>query len=412
MRSRSNKAFIRGTYFTCILCIMCLISCINSVRVFAKTVQENGVSAEKYTLTLEERDEVKEQIKGADIKLKYNEDTPQEVSFDSNLLKGYIDKLDCFNTSKIVEPQNARLIYDNNNYVILKEVLGNKVNKDVLYDSIVKAIENKETTIDLEAKNCYENPTLFETSPDVITARDTANKYLSSCITYKFAGLTWVLDGTTIKDWISLDANFQIVLDESKVKDYVDALANTYTTELGNNIAVSGGYDGNNHGWIIDSSQETSALIDNIKNGQTITKSPAYVQTAVAGYFSNVGATYVEIDMTKQHLWFYKDGYLVVEGDVVTGNESNGNATPAGVYKLYSKLQNTVLRGEDYASPVSFWMPFNRNIGLHDANWRTEFGGEIYKTSGSHGCVNLPYDVAKSIYYNINIGTPVICYYS
>lgn len=412
MRSRLNKMFIRGAYFTCILCIMSLILCINSVSVFAKTVQENGVSTEKYTLTLEERDGIKEQIKGADIKLKYNADTSQEVSFDSELLKGYIDRLACFDTSKIVEPQNARLIYDNNNYVILKEVLGNKVNKDMLYNNIVNAIKNKEATIDLEAKNCYENPTLFETSPEVVNARDTANKYLSSYITYKFGGLTWVVDGSTIKDWISLDENFQILLDESKIKAYVDALANTYTTELGNNIPVNGGYDGNNHSWIIDSSQETSALIDNIKNGQTITKSPIYVQTAAASYFSNVGATYVEIDMTKQHLWFYKDGYLVVEGDVVTGNESNGNATPAGVYRLYSKLQNTVLRGEDYASPVSFWMPFNGNIGLHDANWRIEFGGEIYKTSGSHGCVNLPYDVAKSIYYSINIGTPVICYYS
>ncbi|OOM73954.1 L,D-transpeptidase family protein [Clostridium sp. BL-8] len=412
MRSRLNKMFIRLTYFTCILCIMGFISCINSVGVFAKDVQENEVSNEKYTLILEERDGIKEQINGEDIKLKYDADNSKGVSFDSSLLKSYIDKLSCFDTSKIVEPQNARLIYDNNNYVISKEVLGNKVNKDILYNSIVKAIENKETTIDLEAKNCYENPTRFETSPEIINARDTANKYLSSYITYKFAGLTWVLDGTTIKDWISLDANFQIVLDESKVKDYVDALANTYTTELGNNIAVSGGYDGNNHGWIIDSSQETSALIDNIKSGQTITKNPIYAQTSAASYFSNVGSTYVEIDMTKQHLWFYKDGYLVVEGDVVTGNVSNGNATPAGVYKLYSKLQDTVLRGEDYASPVSFWMPFNRNIGLHDANWRVEFGGEIYKTSGSHGCVNLPYDVAKTIYYNINVGTPVICYYS
>jgi lipoprotein-anchoring transpeptidase ErfK/SrfK len=401
-----------GIYFSCALCILALISCVNSVSVFAETIQENGVSAEKYTLTLEERYGIKEQIKGTDIKLKYGAENSQEVSFDQDLLKACIDKLSCLDSSKIIEPQDARLTYDNNNYMISKEVYGNKVNKDILYDNIVKAIENKDKTLDLEAKNCYENPKIFENSQEIINARDTANKYLSSYITYKFAGLTWILDGSTIKDWISLDSNLQIVLDESKVREYVDALANAYTSELGNNIPVSGGYDGNNHGWIIDSSQETAALIDNIKNGQTITKSPIYAQTAIASYFNNVGATYVEIDMTKQHVWFYKDGYLVVEGDVVTGNKSNGDATPAGIYKLYSKQKDTVLRGEDYAAPVSFWMPFNRNIGLHDANWRSEFGGEIYKTNGSHGCVNLPYDVAKSIYYNINIGTPVICYYS
>ena len=105
-------------------------------------------------------------------------------------------------------------------------------------------------------------------------------------------------------------------------------MASTYNTSLGTNIKVSGGYDGNNHSWIIDSSEETKALIENIKNGQTITKNPIYAQTSAASYFSNVGSTYVEIDMTKQHLWYYKDGYLVVEGDVVTGNVSNGCSTP------------------------------------------------------------------------------------
>lgn len=56
-------------------------------------------------------------------------------------------------------------------------------------------------------------------------------------------------------------------------------------------------------------------------------------------------------------------------------------------------------------------MPFNGNIGLHDATWRSTFGGTIYKTSGSHGCVNLPPAVAKTIFENIAAGVPVLCYH-
>ena len=48
-------------------------------------------------------------------------------------------------------------------------------------------------------------------------------------------------------------------------------------------------------------------------------------------------------------------------------------------------------------------MPFvvDRGIGFHDATWRSAFGGNIYEYSGSHGCVNLPPNAAKSLYGKI-----------
>ena len=56
-------------------------------------------------------------------------------------------------------------------------------------------------------------------------------------------------------------------------------------------------------------------------------------------------------------------------------------------------------------------MPFNRcGEGLHDATWRSEFGGEIYKTNGSHGCVNLPFHSAELMYPELYVGYPVIVY--
>ena len=46
--------------------------------------------------------------------------------------------------------------------------------------------------------------------------------------------------------------------------------------------------------------------------------------------------------------------------------------------------------------------------GLHDATWRSSFGGDIYKYSGSHGCVNLPPSKAGELYDLISVGTIVI----
>ena len=147
-----------------------------------------------------------------------------------------------------------------------------------------------------------------------------------------------------------------------------------------------------------------------IKEGQIITRPPAYLQTVLSYGNNDIGSTYVEIDLTKQHLWFYKNSSLIAEGDVVTGNVSSNHTTPKGIYRLKYKTRNTILRGIDYAAPVDYWMPFNGGIGIHDASWRGEFGGNIYMTDGSHGCINSPYNLAKTIYDNIEVDTPIICY--
>jgi lipoprotein-anchoring transpeptidase ErfK/SrfK len=385
---------------------MYLTFSINIIKVSAKTVDKK--SSSEYILTLYERDGIKESITGKDIGLNYG---TNEVNYDEKLLNDAINKLPLLNGNNIIKSANPKLLYENNKYTIVKEVYGKSVDKNLLNKNIINAIKNKEEKLDLEELNCYEKPKFNSKSKVVINAKNTLNKYISSNIIYNYEGLTQVLDSSIIKDWLSVDENFQVVLDEAKVRAYIDNLANSYTASLGSSIPVDGGYYGNNHSWIINSAEETKALIQNIANGQTVTKGPIYAQTSEANYFSNVGNTFVEIDMTKQHIWYYKDGYLVVEGDVVTGNVSNGASTPAGVYKLYSKQKDTVLKGDDYASPVSFWMPFNKNIGLHDASWRTEFGGDIYINYGSHGCVNAPYNVAKTVYENVNVGTPVICHY-
>ena len=119
----------------------------------------------------------------------------------------------------------------------------------------------------------------------------------------------------------------------------------------------------------------------------------------------------MEVDLGNQHVYVFEDGKVSLETDCVSGNMSLGRGTPAGIYPLSYKTTNATLKGPDYEAKVSYWMPFNRGIGLHDAKWRGKFGGKIYQHAGSHGCINLPFAAAQAIYQKVQQGEAIICHY-
>ena len=132
--------------------------------------------------------------------------------------------------------------------------------------------------------------------------------------------------------------------------------------------------------------------------------------------YTNIN-TYIELDLTRQRVWMYVNGNCILDTPCVTGNVAGGYSTPPGIFHLTYKDTTTYLEGYNsdgskYKSFVNFWMPFNGGIGFHDASWRSSFGGRIYMTNGSHGCVNLPYAAAQTIYNNINTSMPIILYAS
>lgn len=118
--------------------------------------------------------------------------------------------------------------------------------------------------------------------------------------------------------------------------------------------------------------------------------------------------TYVDVDIANQTMNYYKDGEVVLSSSCVTGNPNEGNSTPKGKFVVRTKIPGKYLVGPTWNVWVDRWMRFTGNCGLHDASWRSKFGGNIYKSDGSHGCVNLPSDVAYSLYDMIDIGTAVI----
>ena len=124
-----------------------------------------------------------------------------------------------------------------------------------------------------------------------------------------------------------------------------------------------------------------------------------------------LGDTYIEIDMGQQELNYYVDGRLDMSFPIVTGCVNRGRGTPTGIFKIYNKRYHTYLRGADYVSYVNYWLGVNKGIGIHDATWRSKFGGELYRSEGSHGCINCPLDQAGTLWEKVEVDTPVILYY-
>ena len=419
---------------------------VNGVNISCNTIEhaDNKLknAFDKYSLELIERNDLKEFIEGNAIDLKYeSNDTlkslkekqspflwiikiwdndlrntnESSISYDEHSLQEVFNNLTCFDSTKIVEPKNPDFKYTNEGYFIENEVYGNKVDRDVFYNCIVACILEGKRQINLNESDCYEDPKYKADSKEVIEAKETLDKYASTKIYYSFDEKMELVDGALINLWLYVDEDMKVKIDESKLNSYIKELSSkyntfgkprTFTTSTGKTIEVTGGF----YGWKINNTEEAKALINNIKNGQTLVKEPIYSQKAVCREDNDIGDSYVEINLTRQHLWFYKKGTLVTQGDVVTGNENRNTPTPVGTYFLNYKQKNATLKGEGYSSEVTYWMPFNGNIGIHDAKWRNSFGGNIYKTNGSHGCVNTPKYLASTIFDNIDAGTPIICY--
>lgn len=339
------------------------------------------------------------------------------VTFDEDKLDSALDGFSFMDKSKQIDPVDATVSdYDKNDgYTLVESVPGTAIDKPALKENIEKALYGLADTYQITEGNGYLAPKIANDDEKLLAAIDTMNKYAGSEIDYEIGSEKETLDINTFADWLSINDNEKVEIDEEKVADYVAELGtkyNTYgkskqlATSYGTTITMSNCH----YGWKIDAETEAAAIVDDIKGGEKVTRDLNYQYTAASHTGNDYGNSYVEVNLTAQHLYLYKNGSLVIDSDFVSGNPSKGNATHTGVFGVTYTERNATLKGQNYATPVSFWMPFNGNEGMHDATWRSSFGGSIYKRNGSHGCVNLPYSVAQTIFENVSAGFPVFVY--
>ncbi len=342
--------------------------------------------------------------------------TSYEVTYDKEKLYQFLKDQDCMQEKNMEKPKDAYVAVDKSEAVIIPETEGSYLDTDKVHEVIETALEQVKATTDLDKEACYENAEITADSKEIADRKKTLETYLTVQIDYSIDRVSWTLDASTFGSWLYYD-NGKWKFKKKSVQAYVRQLAETYDT-VGTTRTFqtyTGRYveeTGNRYGWAIDVEAETKGLREALASGKSQERTPEFSQVGAAyNKYGDIGYSYVEVDLSNQHVYLIIDGKLVEDSPCVTGCVKEGHGTPDGLYSITYKESPSVLRGEDYETKVNFWMPFNRGIGLHDATWRDKFGGDIYYSSGSHGCVNLPYQKAAVIYENIYAGMPVICYY-
>lgn len=337
-----------------------------------------------------------------------------------------------FVTEERAKEDGVRICYESGAGYRLEDGNVGRLDTEKAYAYLKSCLYRGKTEVDLEAGGCYldredepedrEQRALWQkisafTHRGLVYDMGTESIPLTAGILCGF--LKRQEDGSVV-----LDEKGSLSVDEAAVRDWVEQLAAAYdtcgterefVTTDGGSVTVKYG----TYGTRLNVEDEIRYLLKavgterggDLQPAETEVHVPSYRQQGYVRGLDDIGSTYIEVDMTKQHMYFYREGELVLDTPVVTGDVAKRRETPEGIYYVYGKQRDCILTGGDYATPVKYWMPVVRGVGIHDAGWRKAFGDEIYKTNGSHGCINAPPDIASQLYDAIEVGVPVIMFY-
>lgn len=344
------------------------------------------------------------------------------ADYNEELLIENIKTFSIIREGSSVGKAEVSIVKDENGYS-LKETVTNVPDVPKIIQYICDSVKEGQVQIVLD-ETFYEDREMTEEMEETLLLWDKVKEFQKCGITYQMGESLVPINAAITSQWILTDEKGGFVLDEKgelqlkegSIKEFIDSLAEEYDTynvprefqsTRGDLITIEKGTYGNK----INRKKETTYLEEAFFSKKEEIRIPEYEQTALYQGTDDIGDTYIEIDMTEQIMYYYVKGEKVIETPIVTGNVSQGHRTPTRICAVYAKQTDRILRGPGYASPVKFWVPIYGNIGIHDASWRNEFGGEIYKTNGSHGCINTPYDAMSELFDQVEIGTPAIMFY-
>jgi vancomycin resistance protein YoaR len=405
-------------------------------------------SSKDYVLTIKEKEDKTELISGEAIKLQYKDDreldevkekqnswlwpiqifqdkiymVSMEHSYDEASFTQVVNQLACMQDANMTPPQDARLEDDDTAYQIVPEVEGTALDKEKTTEVIKKAVDERRTEVSLTDEDCYLKPTVLQSDEELAKEAEKLNKITATQITVNFGNGTETVTRDMLKSWLVKGEDGTYTFDVNLVKPVVIGWSEKYNTYgKPRDFKTSGGgtvrLTTGDYGWRVWQDKTTDALIAALNAGQSGELEPTWLYKGQTHEGNDINGTYVEISIDQQRMWFYKNGTCLVDTPVVTGNPNKGHGTPkGGVWRLKDKASPFTLVGKkpdgsiDYEEPVNYWMPFNGGVGIHDLTKRSSFGGDIYLTNGSHGCINTPLDNVRTIYENIEVNTPIVVY--
>jgi len=411
-------------------------------------------NASRFSMRVTGREELEFNISGSDVGLRYYPDgqldrilasqnsllwpvrllrqptytTQPSFRFEMIWLETFLGEVGVFNPDRMRAPLDARPVFVDGVWTVEKEDIGTTLNEDAVFLTVSDHLLAGIPECDLNENECYVNPTCYADDPRLLERVEDYNAYTPFQIIYQFGDQTEVLNGAIAIEWFVDNGDGTKTLDTGRLDAWLDGFCarhNTLGSERrfqaarGEELTVSGG----SYGWQINRSAEREAILRAIREGGNETREPIYWQRASSFQTApgqvDWGNTYIEIDQGIQKLFYYVNGEIVLETDIVTGLPTPMWTTPCGVYYVLSRVSPARLRGPIqengepmWDSTVNFWMGVTTGgVGIHDAYWQPWFGGTRYQYGGSHGCINLPYTPARDLYYMVEEGTPVIIHW-
>lgn len=340
------------------------------------------------------------------------------ATFDETALDSEIAGLNA-TTAEAEKSQNATYELSGDKFVVVPEVYGTQIKAATLKENIVNSLTTLSDSMNLRDSGCYKDPTVKKDNATLKKTVKNLNKYMKPTITYDLGnGKTYKVSKEDQSKWFKVSKKGKVSFDDDALSAFVRKCGYNYNTfglprklltQYGKTVTVKGG----DYGWWINYDAEMRQLKADVKAGKDVERDFIYHSEAAnhGPAASDYGDTYAEVNLAEQHMFLIVKGKKVLESDFVSGNTSLKRGTPTGTYAVKYKEKDATLNGENYSTPVKWWMPFNGGIGFHDAPWRHgNFGGTIYKTNGSHGCINLPPSVAKKLFGYVYKGMPVLVY--
>lgn len=397
---------------------------------------EHQLSAEQLGLSIGDKKLVRQALKeahraGEDSSAVYAMTVEGLYSCDTKAISSAISDWTELTSCAGKTSKDAKLVYNEEagSFEIQKEQAGGTVDTQALAEAIGEQAGVLCENFNVMESGLYGQVIRSEAGEQMQNALLNANKRLNLDIVYHYdvkSGSGEELKGDEeigydlLSKWLYVDSDgITVLVDSDALQNYCTLMYDTYSIKSGSQsqfVTTSGSFVDVDVP-AADETVDADALykdilecVDNMTDGE---REAPYASTSVGiSGTTNLGGSYVEVDLDAQHLWLYCDGELVVDGDICSGDVATGCATPGGLYTINSMETDRWLNGPTWHDWVSYWMPFNGGIGLHDATWRSteDFGGDVYLESGSHGCINMPLELAKEVFDHVDVGYYVILY--
>ncbi|MBT2737398.1 L,D-transpeptidase family protein [Bacillus sp. ISL-7] len=334
------------------------------------------------------------------------------------------EKLLSMNKS-LTAPKDAKASLEQGKVVVSKSNDGQQLD----FASLLKDYEKQEYTSEIRLNPVYIQP-IKEDSPIVKNEQKRLEELLLQTVDYKVQDKVFSLKGSELIKNASVIKDLKVTIDPSDINEKIAEINSsqstldkdfTFKTHSGAVKTVKG----KGYGWALDVEKETTQIKKAFEKGEKLIAATNIIGHGWSGEGygyettsnNGIGDTYAEVSIAQQRIWIYKNGKLVVTSNVVTGKHSTGNDTSKGVWYILYKRTPSILTGRElggkpgYSVKVDYWAPFtNDGQGFHDAGFRSNWSSNAYLNAGSHGCVNTPPDVMKTVYNNLSTYEPVVIY--